>query len=390
MKINDLDKNIKKIDEGIGDWLSRQGLRGTANKEAAINKRKDDLTYQIGLKNFKNEFENSLKRAIASGEVDPKKVSAATAPSAPTAPSAATTQPSAQAAAQQPIKIGGQTLDPNNPADKKIIDRIQSQQGGDASTQPASSTAQPESPEEKRIRKQMAATQTAQSSMVDKPANTTKSPAQVRAEKLATATQAAQNKMVTKSPESELPGFLQSKIKGRRPANESKKSSLYHSFDRLLEAAIQNQQDDSVSISDYLTMLFKSEVSKSRLELDSRSQNIAAAIIKQIESGFQSSKKIDNTLIEKLWNVLWSISKTTPPKRNSNTTSSSPVASNSPEAQEQRDQFFDGVKKKINSINIDTDEGTAQLAGVVAVLAKYVASADPKNAAKITNAMKTN
>ena len=45
-------------------------------------------------------------------------------------------------AKQEPVKIGGQTLDPKNPADKKIIDQVQAQQGG-AQTPPAATPATP-------------------------------------------------------------------------------------------------------------------------------------------------------------------------------------------------------------------------------------------------------
>ena len=37
------------------------------------------------------------------------------------------TTPTATATAAEPMKIGGQTLDPKNPADKKIIDKVQAQ-----------------------------------------------------------------------------------------------------------------------------------------------------------------------------------------------------------------------------------------------------------------------
>lgn len=56
-------------------------------------------------------------------------------------PTAATAAPAAQAPAaakSEPIKIGGQTLDPKNPADAKMIAQIQAQDaGGGQATQPA-------------------------------------------------------------------------------------------------------------------------------------------------------------------------------------------------------------------------------------------------------------
>lgn len=101
-----------------------------------------------------------------------------------------TTKP---AAAQEPVKIGGQTLDPNNPADKKIIDQVQAQQGGSqppeqaaqpnttstqepqgtAPAQGQQSTEQPaqaQSPEEIRKAKQAAAGKAAQDQMAANPA----------------------------------------------------------------------------------------------------------------------------------------------------------------------------------------------------------------------------
>lgn len=400
MKINDLDKNIKSLDEGIGDWLSRQGLRGKENQEAAITKRKDDLTYKIGLKNFKNEINNSLTRAISSGEVDPKKTSTppSKTPAGPaSAPDAATSAAStaAQPANQAPIKIGGQTLDPSNPADKKIIDKIQAQQG-DADSAPASQSsdgAAPETPAQKRARKQQAAAAAAQSQMSPKQtASVDKTPAQIRAEKQATAATAAQQQMTAKPEEPELPGFLQSKIKGRRTANEGQKFDQYELFNSLLEAAILGEQDDdNLSIADYLNKLFKAEVYRSGLTMDSRSKNLASSIINQIEAGYKSTKRIDDKLTEKLWNVLWSISKTSSPTNYAGDSKASLVAaapSNSPEAQQKREQFLDNIKGKLNQVDINSKEGTQQLAKLVADLAKYVSSSNPDYAAIIANAIK--
>jgi len=84
---------------------------------------------------------------------------------------------------QEPVKIGGQTLDPTNPADKKIIDQIQKQQASapaepdsppaQATAAAAPATANPavaQSPEEIRKAKQATAAKTAQDQLAANPA----------------------------------------------------------------------------------------------------------------------------------------------------------------------------------------------------------------------------
>jgi LysM repeat protein len=83
--------------------------------------------------------------AAAEPEAEP-----AVAPTAAAAPAKAAAKKAAAPAAakSEPIKIGGQTLDPNNPADAKIIAQVQKQQSAPATApaaQPSGSTAKPAS-----------------------------------------------------------------------------------------------------------------------------------------------------------------------------------------------------------------------------------------------------
>ena len=158
---------------------------------------------------------------------------------------------------QQPIKIGGQTLDPNNPADAKIIAQVQQQQGSVPATPPAqqpaqqpAQTAAPSSastvvatnPEEIRKAKQTAAAKVAQAQMAANPAPTpaatpktvpnfgqmqtgysnvkmnapTGAPT-LPAAQPTTGAKAVPTQTASAQADAGKPGFLQSKLKGRQP-----------------------------------------------------------------------------------------------------------------------------------------------------------------------------
>ena len=159
----------------------------------------DRMVQQQFVKDLVGKAATSVSQGIKSGLIDPStKAGLVAAP-----------------AKQEPIKIGGQVLNPKNPDEKALIDKINAQQGGPAAAPaatvstpvaaPAASTsapATPETPAQVRARKQKAAAQAAQKQMTPKAvapaAPAAKTPAQIRAEKQAAATQAAQKQMTPK------------------------------------------------------------------------------------------------------------------------------------------------------------------------------------------------
>ena len=92
------------------------------------------------------------------------------APAPATAPTAAPTAAGPNAAASPMVQVGGQVLDPNNPADAKILAKLQAQQ---APQQPAQQPQQapqqpaPPTPEQIRKAKQHAAAAAAQRAMAE-------------------------------------------------------------------------------------------------------------------------------------------------------------------------------------------------------------------------------
>lgn len=110
------DKDNKEVPPAIAAMLDKQ-----AQQQAALGKDK-----------------NATPLAGPQGEIPGAKPPVPAKPGA-TPPATAGATPPAPAK-QEPVKIGGQTLDPKNPADKKIIDQVQAQQGA-AQTPPAATPA---------------------------------------------------------------------------------------------------------------------------------------------------------------------------------------------------------------------------------------------------------
>ena len=102
---------------------------------------------------------------------------------------------------QEPVKIGGQTLDPANPADKKIIDKVQAQQGG-AAQQPGATDPRDLNKDgtvdatEKSIARNKAKTGgEASQATAPQAAAQAQSPEEIRKAKQATAAKTAQDQM---------------------------------------------------------------------------------------------------------------------------------------------------------------------------------------------------
>ena len=110
------DKDNKEVPPAIAAMLDKQ-----AQQQAALGKDK-----------------NAAPLAGPQGEIPGAKPPVPAKPGATPPATAGATAPAP--AKQEPVKIGGQTLDPKNPADKKIIDQVQAQQGA-AQTPPAATPA---------------------------------------------------------------------------------------------------------------------------------------------------------------------------------------------------------------------------------------------------------
>jgi len=115
------DKDNKEVPLAIAAMLDKQ-----AQQQAALGKDK-----------------NAAPLAGPQGEIPGAKPPVPAKPGATPPATAGATAPAP--AKQEPVKIGGQTLDPKNPADKKIIDQVQAQQGA-AQTPPAATPATPATP----------------------------------------------------------------------------------------------------------------------------------------------------------------------------------------------------------------------------------------------------
>jgi len=112
------DKDNKEVPPAIAAMLTKQ-----AEQQAALGKDK-----------------NAAPLAGPQGEIPGAKPPVPAKPGATPPATTAATPPAP--AKQEPVKIGGQTLDPKNPADKKIIDQVQAQQGA-TQTPPATTPATP-------------------------------------------------------------------------------------------------------------------------------------------------------------------------------------------------------------------------------------------------------
>lgn len=110
------DKDNKEVPPAIAAILDKQ-----AQQQTALGKDK-----------------NAAPLAGPQGEIPGAKPPVPAKPGATPPATAGATAPAP--AKQEPVKIGGQTLDPKNPADKKIIDQVQAQQGA-AQTPPAATPA---------------------------------------------------------------------------------------------------------------------------------------------------------------------------------------------------------------------------------------------------------
>lgn len=217
------DKDNKEVPPAIAAMLAKQ-----AEQQAALGKNK-----------------NATPLAGPQGEIPGAKPPVPAKPGATPPATAGATAPAP--AKQEPVKIGGQTLDPKNPADKKIIDQVQAQQGG-AQTPPAATPATPATAQqldprdlnkdgtvdatEKSIARNQAktgATPPAATAPAATTAPASQSPEEIRKAKQADAAKAAQAQMTAKpaqaaTPPATEPGATAEPVPGETPAQTAAKA----------------------------------------------------------------------------------------------------------------------------------------------------------------------
>lgn len=254
-QVNEVD--LSSFIGGTGAAAVRSGLASLAGKPALSTQ--DQLAKDNFIKSFVSKTATELDSAIKSGMV----------------------------------KIGGQKLDPKNPADAKILQKLQQQQGTTApetpSAEPAQATATPQTPEQIRKAKQAKAAQAAQAQMrpaIKAAPKIPQTPEQIRKAKQAKAAQIAQAQMKQKS---------------------AVKENTFNKLNQIFES-IMNLTEQSVS--DFISTKTLKYLGSSAQQYMPQIQQLASEVERAYgKGGFGAARAIKDPLT-KLANLAYSVAST--------------------------------------------------------------------------------
>ena len=336
--------DFKRVDEGWDDigtaaknaWgragsvVQRSGIMGKRVQGGAQLDRQQKIAYDIGLKQFINTLDKSLKTAINSGIVSLVAASAknTTPPATPTAtPTPTPTQPTSNALAVStpPAQVGttsstgGSTFTGNNSTIHK------SASGREAVQQQAREKAEREKQER----------------------------------------MAAQNA-------------------ARTPRLNENYLNDYVKFENLIESIIAEAEDEgrAQTVAEYVVSFFQNQTAKEGLNIDANYKRQLYLLANQLQKTYDPKKPINTQIATQLWDLLWALSKSQQAK--SQTTQQ---AQGGPEADKQRTDWMNNVVKSLNAIDANDPKSVGKLEDIIVSLAKFAKGIDPKAVEKITSAV---